>query len=253
DQDDPHDDAHPEGENSAKSQKTSEHETFVFGESSSEQDYESKPDDDVLPNEKVSQEIVIEISQTVDEAKLSKVVDEMFMTIRNFNEVAQRLQDIMLDSLPKLVDARIKGILKTQVALHVAQWLILEREKNHADVAKMIADAIQQERENLRTKISSQVNDDIANHILSQNVKEHLLAEEIEKLVDGAENVEEYVEIASSPLRQNDNQNDLGTGLEPRSDKESPEVEITAIVQLVNVYDEEEESAEDDYELRRKE
>ncbi|GKF60075.1 hypothetical protein Tco_0176861, partial [Tanacetum coccineum] len=39
DQDDPHDDAHPEGENSAKRQKTSEHGTFVFGESSSGQDY----------------------------------------------------------------------------------------------------------------------------------------------------------------------------------------------------------------------
>ncbi|GJR26908.1 hypothetical protein Tco_1103140 [Tanacetum coccineum] len=75
--DDPHDDAHPGGENSAKRQKTSEHGTFVFGESSSGQDYESKPDDDVVPNEKASQELVDEISQTVDEAKLRKVVDEM--------------------------------------------------------------------------------------------------------------------------------------------------------------------------------
>nr|GEW52935.1 hypothetical protein [Tanacetum cinerariifolium] len=78
DQDDLHDDAHPEGENSAKRQKTSEHEMFLFGESSSRQDYESKPgpstsgnqeqyddfdfwtnsyatEDDVLPNKKVSQ------------------------------------------------------------------------------------------------------------------------------------------------------------------------------------------------------
>ncbi|GJW35056.1 hypothetical protein Tco_0057976 [Tanacetum coccineum] len=100
DQDDPHDDAHPEGENSAKRQKTSEHGTFVFGESLSDQDYEKKSgpstsgnqeqsddfdfwtnsyviDDDVLPNEKVSQELMDEISQTVDEAKLRKVVDEM--------------------------------------------------------------------------------------------------------------------------------------------------------------------------------
>ncbi|GJQ96919.1 hypothetical protein Tco_0008058 [Tanacetum coccineum] len=35
DQDDPHDDAHPEGENSAKRQKTSEYEAYVSGESSS--------------------------------------------------------------------------------------------------------------------------------------------------------------------------------------------------------------------------
>ncbi|GKD08057.1 hypothetical protein Tco_1187742 [Tanacetum coccineum] len=37
DQDDPHDDAHPEGENNAKRQKSSEYETYVSGESSSRQ------------------------------------------------------------------------------------------------------------------------------------------------------------------------------------------------------------------------
>ncbi|GJZ32456.1 hypothetical protein Tco_0577892 [Tanacetum coccineum] len=42
DQDDPHEDAHPEGENSAKRQKTTEHETFELGGSSSGQDYESE-------------------------------------------------------------------------------------------------------------------------------------------------------------------------------------------------------------------
>ncbi|GJZ25466.1 hypothetical protein Tco_0569719 [Tanacetum coccineum] len=81
-QDDPHDDAHPERENSAKRQKMSEHRTFVFGESSSGQDYGSKPDsyainDDEIPTEKVSQELMDEMSHTVDEAKLHKVVDEM--------------------------------------------------------------------------------------------------------------------------------------------------------------------------------
>ncbi|GJU86689.1 hypothetical protein Tco_1294235, partial [Tanacetum coccineum] len=43
DQDDPHYDAHPEGENSAKWQKTSEHRTCVFRESSSGQDNKSEP------------------------------------------------------------------------------------------------------------------------------------------------------------------------------------------------------------------
>ncbi|GKC70817.1 hypothetical protein Tco_1116700 [Tanacetum coccineum] len=85
DQDDPHDDAHPEGENSAKRQKTFEHGTYVFRESSSGQDNESEPgpstsgnqeqlddfdfwtdsyaiDDDELPTEKVSQELVEEMS-----------------------------------------------------------------------------------------------------------------------------------------------------------------------------------------------
>nr|GFC28392.1 hypothetical protein [Tanacetum cinerariifolium] len=41
--DDPGDDAHPEGENSTKREKTSKHRTYVFGESSSSQDNESEP------------------------------------------------------------------------------------------------------------------------------------------------------------------------------------------------------------------
>nr|GEZ72432.1 hypothetical protein [Tanacetum cinerariifolium] len=86
--------------NSAKRQKTSKHGTFVFGESSSGQDYKSEPgpstsgnqeqlddfdfwtdsyatDDDEIPTKKVSQELMNEMSQIVDEAKLRKVVDEM--------------------------------------------------------------------------------------------------------------------------------------------------------------------------------
>ncbi|GJX64529.1 hypothetical protein Tco_0298872 [Tanacetum coccineum] len=86
------------GENSAKRQKTSEHGMFELGGSSSGQVYESKPgpstssdqehtndfdfwmnsyaiDDDVIPNEKVSKELVDEMSQTVEEGKLRKKND----------------------------------------------------------------------------------------------------------------------------------------------------------------------------------
>ncbi|GJR20945.1 hypothetical protein Tco_0969472 [Tanacetum coccineum] len=77
DRDDPHDDAHPKGENSVKRQKTSEYETYVFGESSSGQVNESEQDDDEIPTEKVSQDLMDEMSQTVDEVKLHKVIDEM--------------------------------------------------------------------------------------------------------------------------------------------------------------------------------
>ncbi|GKB91995.1 hypothetical protein Tco_0964267 [Tanacetum coccineum] len=84
-----------------------------------------------------------------------------------------------------------------------------------------------------------------------QKVKEHLIAEEIEKLVEGVKNVEN-VEVNSSTLRQNDNPIDLGTRLEPMSNKESPKVEITTEVQPVNINEEEEESTEDDYELQRR-
>nr|GEW55905.1 hypothetical protein [Tanacetum cinerariifolium] len=50
--------------------------------------------------------------------------------------------------------------------------------------------------------------------------EEHLIAEEIEKLVEGTENVEN-VEDDSSTLRQDDTQNIHGTRLEPRSNNES--------------------------------
>ncbi|GJY76426.1 hypothetical protein Tco_0481542 [Tanacetum coccineum] len=77
DQDDPHDDTHSEGKNSAKRPKTSEHGIIKLRGSSSGLVYESEPDDDVILNEKVSQELVDEMSQTVNEAKLRKMVDEM--------------------------------------------------------------------------------------------------------------------------------------------------------------------------------
>ncbi|GJU18696.1 hypothetical protein Tco_1146662 [Tanacetum coccineum] len=100
DQDDPHDDAHPEGENSAKRQKTSEYEAYVSGESSSGQVNEEErgpstlgnqeqendynfwtdsyaSDDDEIPTKQVSQDIIEEVSLTIDEAKLKKMADEM--------------------------------------------------------------------------------------------------------------------------------------------------------------------------------
>ncbi|GJX42994.1 hypothetical protein Tco_0259670 [Tanacetum coccineum] len=85
-----------------------------------------------------------------------------------------------------------------------------------------------------------------------QKAKKHLIAEEIKKLVEEAYNVENVV-VNSSILRQDDTQNILGTRLEPRSDKESPEVEITAKVQPVNIDEDEEKLAKDDYELKRRE
>ncbi|GKB41165.1 hypothetical protein Tco_0886107 [Tanacetum coccineum] len=87
-------------------------------------------------------------------------------------------------------------------------------------------------------------------------VNEHLASVEIEKMVEGPENV-----IDDSSIPRNDDQNIPGTRLEPRSDKESPEVEITNdkeveitnVVILVNVNEEEEEITDEVYELKRRE
>ncbi|GKF99782.1 hypothetical protein Tco_0301473, partial [Tanacetum coccineum] len=75
-------------------------------------------------------------------------------------------------------------------------------------------------------------------------VNKHLATEEIEKMMEGSKNV-----IDDSLHPRNDEHNIPGTRLEPRSDKESPEVditnaekvEITNVVIPVNVNKEEEE------------
>ncbi|GKD56917.1 hypothetical protein Tco_1290304, partial [Tanacetum coccineum] len=76
----------------------------------------------------------------------------------------------------------------------------------------------------------------------------HLSSEEIENMVDEPKNV-----INDSLIPRNDDQNIPDTRLEPRSDKESPEVEITNVVIPVNVNEEEEEITDEVYKLKRRE
>ncbi|GKC78152.1 hypothetical protein Tco_1128926 [Tanacetum coccineum] len=87
-------------------------------------------------------------------------------------------------------------------------------------------------------------------------VNKHLASEEIEKLVEGSENV-----IDDSLPPRNDEPQIPGTRIEPRSDKESPEVEkindeeveVTNVVIHVNVNEEEHEITDEVYELKRRE
>ncbi|GJU82288.1 hypothetical protein Tco_1284653, partial [Tanacetum coccineum] len=78
-------------------------------------------------------------------------------------------------------------------------------------------------------------------------VNKHLASVEIEKMVEESENV-----IDDSLILRNVDQNIPGTRLEPKSDKESPEVEITNVVIPVNVNEEEEEITNEVYELKAK-
>ncbi|GJT81730.1 hypothetical protein Tco_1056072 [Tanacetum coccineum] len=76
------DDAYPKGENNVKRQKTLECGTYLVGESSSGQAMEQDPNlsgsnDDEVPNDKASQELVEEMSEVINEAKLQKATDEM--------------------------------------------------------------------------------------------------------------------------------------------------------------------------------
>ncbi|GJS48721.1 hypothetical protein Tco_0598842 [Tanacetum coccineum] len=91
--------------------------------------------------------------------------------------------------------------------------------------------------------------DDLEAKQNEEKVKEQLMAKEIEKLVEGTENIGNY-EVNNSI---SNSQNDPGTRLEPIYNKESLEVEKTSDVsQPVNVIEEKDESAKDDYELKRR-
>ncbi|GJZ65038.1 hypothetical protein Tco_0621734 [Tanacetum coccineum] len=87
-------------------------------------------------------------------------------------------------------------------------------------------------------------------------VNKHLASEEIEKMVEGSENV-----IDDSLHPRNDEPNIPDIRLEPRSDKESPEVEITNAEEVeitnviipVNVNEEDEEITDEVYELKKRE
>ncbi|GJY02406.1 hypothetical protein Tco_0360558 [Tanacetum coccineum] len=103
-------------------------------------------------------------------------------------------------------------------------------------------------------------------------VDEHLASEEIKKMVDGQENI-----VDDSSIPRNDESNIPGTRIDPRSDKESPkveiakekeveiakekeveiskekEVELTNVVIPINVNDEDEEITNEVYELKRRE
>ncbi|GJS05555.1 hypothetical protein Tco_0322063 [Tanacetum coccineum] len=70
DQDDPHDDAHHEGENSAKRQKTLKYEALCIWESIFRWTVS-------IPTKQVTQDVMEEISLIIDEAKLKKMADEM--------------------------------------------------------------------------------------------------------------------------------------------------------------------------------
>ncbi|GJT00655.1 hypothetical protein Tco_0821824, partial [Tanacetum coccineum] len=76
------------------------------------------------------------------------------MPRKKFHELAGYLQEVLEESLPKMVDDHIKGLLKTQVPIYVAEGLIIERKTNQSEMAKINADAIQQDHNNLQAEIS---------------------------------------------------------------------------------------------------
>ncbi|GJX42409.1 hypothetical protein Tco_0257399 [Tanacetum coccineum] len=66
-----------QGENSAKKRRKLDYEAYVSGESSFGHVNENEQDDDEIPTKQMSQDIMEEVSLTIGEAKLKKMVDEM--------------------------------------------------------------------------------------------------------------------------------------------------------------------------------
>ncbi|GKC97476.1 hypothetical protein Tco_1167751 [Tanacetum coccineum] len=71
----------------------------------------------------------------------------------------------MEESLPSMVGDRVNEIAKKTVPLYVTDGLLLDKQKTQANVAAMIAEAVQKEHKNLQAEITLLVNNAIANSI----------------------------------------------------------------------------------------
>ncbi|GJV82117.1 hypothetical protein Tco_1517987 [Tanacetum coccineum] len=100
---------------------------------------------------------------------------ERFLSRKSFDTLADHLQELMVESLPTMVDTHINEQVKKkvpeqvrdQVPLYVVEGLILERQKTKEEMERMIAKAILQERRNIQAEISSQIQKAIDNQIPS--------------------------------------------------------------------------------------
>ncbi|GJS09007.1 hypothetical protein Tco_0365803 [Tanacetum coccineum] len=99
-----------------------------------------------------------------------------FMPRKSFDTLADNLHDVMVETLPVMVDKHIKEqVVKqvpeqvcNQVPVYVAEGLILERQKAKEETGRLIAKAILQERGNIQNQISTQIKNAISNVIPSQ-------------------------------------------------------------------------------------
>ncbi|GKE43446.1 hypothetical protein Tco_1470730 [Tanacetum coccineum] len=99
-----------------------------------------------------------------------------FMPRKSFNTLADNLHDVMVETLPTMVDKHIKEQVtkqvpeqvRNQVLVYVAEGLILERKKAKEETERLIAKAILQEHRNIQAQISTQIKNAIANVIHSQ-------------------------------------------------------------------------------------
>ncbi|GKB70931.1 hypothetical protein Tco_0932343 [Tanacetum coccineum] len=217
--------------------------------------------------------------------RFTKIIISHYMTI--FLDISRRAQDayhnLQDDDIMKNIFN--SGRNKNKVGMRIPAWMITDEMKltehykiqsarltppipvptAEKDDEMILQDMLQVSLAEQKSHEEQEARENVA------LVYEHLAAEEIEKLVEESENVDD-----SSPPRHDDT-SIPGTRLEPRSDKESPKVEIiqekeeettkdtevepdkdtpmvdvTNIVIPVNVDDEEDEITDEVFELRRR-
>ncbi|GJS39227.1 hypothetical protein Tco_0564270 [Tanacetum coccineum] len=211
---------------------------------------------------------------------LQKIIVSHYMSI--FPDISRRARN-MYHNLQD--DDIIKNIFnserhKNKVGMQIPAWMITD-EMKHTKHYQMTTSTPRSPNLDKEVAESSAPRRSTVIHLLSlaehksheeqearENVAlvdEHLASEEIEKMVNEQENI-----ANDSLIPRNDEPTIPGTRIEPKSNKESPEVEITKekeveiiketlavditnVVIPVNVTDEDEEITDEVYELKRRE
>ncbi|GJS68713.1 hypothetical protein Tco_0683278 [Tanacetum coccineum] len=101
DQEDPHDDAHLEGENSAKRQKTSEYEAYVSGESSSRQVNEAATKKEILdsPHPRKATPLVLSCQRNPDAPAIS-LINQDLLYLKKGNSGPKKIVLVTSKSFP---------------------------------------------------------------------------------------------------------------------------------------------------------
>ncbi|GJU07164.1 hypothetical protein Tco_1123594 [Tanacetum coccineum] len=218
--------------------------------------------------------------------RFTKIIVSHYMTI--FPDISRRARDMYHNLQDDDIMKNIfnSGRHKNKVGMQIPAWMIT-KEMKHTEHYRMTTSAPRSpnpnkeaaessaprrstvirlripERRSTRLTPPAPVPTEARENVAL--VDEHLASEEIEKMVDGQENI-----VDDSSIPRNDESNILGTRIEPKSNKESPEVDITKdkeveitketlvvditnVVIPVNVNDEDEEITDEVYELKRRE
>ncbi|GJZ91463.1 hypothetical protein Tco_0663390 [Tanacetum coccineum] len=115
------------------------------------------------PKVEITNDEEVEITNVVIPVNVNEEEEEITDEVKSFDTLADHLQEVMVKSLPTMVDTHIKEQVKKQVPeqvqdqvpVYVVEGLILERQKTKEEMEQMIAKAILQERGNIQAEISS--------------------------------------------------------------------------------------------------